>query len=220
MKVLTGSRYCGKAADCWSVGFTLFTMLAGFSPATVDYPSAVHEAKVGKGMQGRGRETSRETWGRRWDTHMCVSDRATCVLPTGRNSNTKLYPTRLKPVTPLLLPRLCCPSGTKKAGGYDHYFQFPAWICPLACSLLKGIMEPDAEKRYTIAEIRSHPWFAPKRFSGTSDLGERGSIISSSSSYRTTRSTSSTSSTSSTCSTSTCTSDAEESSVCSGSSSK
>ena len=52
-KVLTGSRHCGKAADCWSVGATLFTMLAGFSPSSVDYPSAVHEDKVGKGTWGR-----------------------------------------------------------------------------------------------------------------------------------------------------------------------
>ena len=35
-KVLNGSKYCGKAADCWSVGATLFTMLAGFSPFKAD----------------------------------------------------------------------------------------------------------------------------------------------------------------------------------------
>lgn len=35
-KVLNGSMFCGKAADCWSVGATLFTMLAGFSPFETD----------------------------------------------------------------------------------------------------------------------------------------------------------------------------------------
>lgn len=40
-KVLKGSKYCGKAVDCWSVGVTLFTMLAGFFPFKDD------EAEVG-----------------------------------------------------------------------------------------------------------------------------------------------------------------------------
>ena len=105
-------------------------------------------------------------------------------------------------------------------------------MSPLACSLLKGILEPDAEKRYTIAEIRSHPWFVPKRFAGAIDLKERGLRISSSSSYGT-RSPSCSTTTSPGCSTScstsctgstrgtgsTTSSDAEESSFRSESSS-
>ena len=47
-KALTGSKYCGKAADCWSVGATLFTMLAGFSPSNDD------EAEVRVGRRGDG----------------------------------------------------------------------------------------------------------------------------------------------------------------------
>eukprot|EP00903_Cladosiphon_okamuranus_P017332 g15969.t1 len=87
-EVLKGSKYCGRAADCWSVGVVLYTMLAGFSPFKSD------EAKVG----------------------------------------------------------IC-----------DRCFQPPPWVPPLARSLLGGIMEPDHEKRVTLAEVRSHPWFVRKR---------------------------------------------------------
>lgn len=47
VKVLNGSNYCGQAADCWSVGVTLFTMLAGFSPFSDD------EAEVRQSRRGK-----------------------------------------------------------------------------------------------------------------------------------------------------------------------
>lgn len=52
-KVLCGSKYCGKAADCWSVGATLFTMLAGFSPFKTD------ETEVRNGRQEGDCQTER-----------------------------------------------------------------------------------------------------------------------------------------------------------------
>eukprot|EP00752_Nemacystus_decipiens_P010543 g9388.t1 len=87
-EMLKGSKYCGKAADCWSIGATLFTMLAGFTPFKGD------KAEV---------------------------------------------------------------------GGSDPYIQPPPWICPLARSLLGGMLDPDPEKRYTLAEVRLHQWFVLKR---------------------------------------------------------
>lgn len=36
-------------------------------------------------------------------------------------------------------------------------------MSPLARSLLEGLMDPDPEKRYTIEDVRSHPWFVLKR---------------------------------------------------------
>ena len=51
-KVLEGSTYCGKASDCWSVGVTLFTMLAGHSP-----PFSTEATKIEANREGGGPET-------------------------------------------------------------------------------------------------------------------------------------------------------------------
>ncbi|CAN0075736.1 unnamed protein product, partial [Laminaria digitata] len=44
----------------------------------------------------------------------------------------------------------------KKQAGDIHFTQE---MSSSACSLLGCMLEPDPSKRFTIAQVRSHPWF-------------------------------------------------------------
>eukprot|EP00904_Undaria_pinnatifida_P007786 jgi/Undpi1/4137/HiC_scaffold_16.g07504.m1 len=56
-------------------------------------------------------------------------------------------------------------------------FQFAADLSCSACSLLNGMLDPDPSKRYTIAQVRSHPWFAgPMRRSRTGIGAKMGGL--------------------------------------------
>lgn len=52
---------------------------------------------------------------------------------------------------------------TKYQAGTDSddsdYFQVAPWISPSARSLLEDMLESDPKKRYSMGEVRSHPWF-------------------------------------------------------------
>ncbi|CAM9848213.1 unnamed protein product [Ectocarpus sp. 6 AP-2014] len=85
-EVIEGAGYDGRPADLWSVGVTLYTMLAGFLPFEAD--------------------SIEETFAR------------------------------------------------IRAADFEH----PPEISMSAWSLLEALLEPNPRKRYTIADVRLHPW--------------------------------------------------------------
>lgn len=38
-------------------------------------------------------------------------------------------------------------------------YQIPKWISQEGCDLLEKVLDTDPEKRYTIDQVRAHPWF-------------------------------------------------------------
>lgn len=90
-KVLKGSLFCGKAADCWSVGATLFTMLAGFSPFETDEAEVreIIRSEEIKPLRTRAILFGRQVPHRAYETN--PEPRLTCQLPPCRRPLLALY---------------------------------------------------------------------------------------------------------------------------------